>query len=78
MTPRLNPPVSGPETCWPTLTMASTSARTWRARAAMSAPTAVTLTDLVVRSNRVTPSCLSSFLICVLSVDCPMSHAAAA
>ena len=43
-----------------------------------SAPIAVTHTDLVVRSNSVTPSSASNFLICVLSVGWPMSHAAAA
>ena len=68
MTPRLKAPASGPDTRCPTLTMASTSASTWRARLTISPPMTVTLTDLVVRSNSVTPSCVSSFLICVLRV----------
>ncbi len=78
MTPRPKRPLSGAERPWPTLAMASTSASTWRARAATSDPASVTVTDCVVRSNSVTPRSCSSFLIWVLSVDWPMLHAAAA
>ncbi len=78
MMPSFSGPASGSLPRWAiSLIAAACSITIWACRT-MASPSAVTLTSLVPRSNNLTSSSSSSFLIATDSVGCETKQASAA